>query len=308
MNYWFKFSKNNLFNNRGGVIDKGSVYVVIILTLLIFGAYIFVGGTLPAKLPKVSNELVTLNNIISEPTKAGLQLYTFSGSLISPRQQPTLIPTKANAPKLTDCYRDISGNQEAYMIWGFSYDSSPASENQPALKVFYTNKNALIIGSGTISQMINHPADYIANPNIGNTAIKDINKFPFYPTVFFTDITTIVGDASGDAQAGGLPNKPDGVYGTWKALGAIDPVQNKQILGSIADPWPPVNGPPGTHDLNFGAEIIFKISNLKAKDPQSGQFVQLLPGHKYRGQIALHDGGEPTDIGVACIQLNLPNS
>jgi hypothetical protein len=308
--------KNNLykkskpfFNNHGSVIDKGAIYVVVFLTLIIFGSYMIVGGTLPAKLPQANTNLVDLYIPTAEPTKGGLQLYTFYGSTPTPR--PTKPPHQVpplTGPQLIDCKRELSGSQESSMIWGYLLDSSPASGNELALKVFYTNKHALVLGSGAVSQMQKHPADHVANPSFGDTSVRDDDNFPIFPAIFLTDITTAKTGTSGDAQAGGEPNAPSDIYGAWKALGANDPQSNGRDLGPGADAWPTANGPAGSHDSNFVAEIVWKLSALEARDPVTGQFAPLKPGNIYRVQIVLHDGGDPTDIGVACLQFTMPGS
>lgn len=302
-----KKKKNGIFKSRGSIIDKGTVYVVVILTLLIFGGFIMVGGTLPTKNPKENTNLVAINKPLLEPSKSSLQLRTFSGATITPFSTQSPLPTDTpNQPTLIDCGTQINGTQEIEMLWAYSLDASPASGNQLALKAFYTNKYALLLGSGNISSMQKHPADHVSNPNIGNAATKDNDNFPLFPAVFLTDITNNPADTSGDAQTGGLANKPDDVYGTWKAAGAQDPTPSNgqpANLGTGADSWPPANGPgDGPHDSNFTAEIIWNISNIKAKNN-----VSLIPGNKYRAQIVLHDGGNPDDIGVACLNFQAPN-
>lgn len=306
-----KKKKDSLFKNKGSIIDKGTVYVIIILTLLIFGAFIMVGGTLPTKLPKANTNLVAINKIQLESAKSSLQLNWFSGATVTPFPTQPILPTNPlpadtpDQPTLVDCGAQITGTQETEMLWAYSLESSPASANQLALKAFYTNKYALLLGSGTISSMQQHPADHISSPNIGNTAAKDIDNFPLFPAVFLTDITNNPADTSGDAQTGGLANKPNDIYGTWKAADAQDPTPSNgqpPNLGTGADPWPPANGPGSNpHDPDFKSEIIWKLSNIKAKNN-----VSLIQGNKYRAQLVLHDGGNPRDIGLACFNFQVP--
>lgn len=303
--------KINIFQNKGAIIDKGAIYVVVILTLLIFAAYVLAGGTLPSKLPKVNVNLISIKTSVPEPSKSSLQLYTFSGVTVTPR--PTLAPypiDTTNQPVLANCSSNIKGKQEPEMIWSYSINSSPASDNKIALKIFYTNKHALLLGSGTsVSPMNNHPADHVSSPNIGDTNIKDSNNFPIFPAIFLTDITTLPNDTSGDAKSGGEANAPDDIYGTWKKAGANNPVENNLNLGPGADTWPPANGPgSGAHDYNFTSEIIWKLTKIKAKNPVTGLNEPLWPGHRYRGQIILHDGGNPSDIGITCINFIAPSS
>jgi parallel beta-helix repeat protein len=301
----YRRRKKILFTNRGSIIDKGAIYVVVILTLLIFGAFIFVGGTLPTKLPKPNTDLVNLTPPKIEPTKTGLQLYTFSGVTLTPT--PTRPPPPLSFPilKSIGCGRQIIGKQEPSMIWGYTLDSTQASGNELALKVFFTNKHALLLGVGNISPLGKSPS-HISTPLLGDTTIRDIDNFPIHPAIFATDITTHTTNISGDAQSGGQPNTPDTVYGAWKAAGAPDPVANGMSRTPLSDPWPPANGPPGTHASDFTAELVWKLSNVRARDPVSNQYLAPQPGHKYRVQIALHDGEDPTDVGVACLEFTMP--
>ncbi len=292
----------SIFSPRGAVIDKGAIYVVVILTILIFGGFIFVGGTLPTKLPKASSELVALVVSPPEPTTASLQLHTFYGVTSTPRpQQPTLAPESDSDPVLIDCRRDITGSSEPQMIWGFTFDAASSS-----LRAFYTNKNALVLGSGAVTQMGSHPASQVANPSIGNAGAKDSDNLPLYPAIFITDITNLPQNISGDSQGGGQANKPGALYGTWKANGTADPEANGQERGPGASTWPPANGPQGIHGEDFTTEIVWTTASIQARDPSTGQFVSLQPGHKYRIQIVLHDGASPSDVGQACMQFNMP--
>jgi len=306
-----KIKKIN-FNNKGAVIDKGSIYVMVILTILIFGGYIMVGGTLPTKLPKLNTTLVNIVGITPEPSKASLQMQTFYG--VTPTPYPTPIPAATgspNDPRLVDCARAVTGTQENQMIWGYAYSSTASSDNENALKVFYTSQDAMLLGSGAVTQMINHPADIAANPSVGNEAARDNNNFPYFPSVYLTDITDRPSDVEGDAQEGGFANKPDIVYGAWKAQGAANPEANGQDLTAQADGWPPANGPgDGSHNTTFSAEAVFKISSLQAYDSAQGAwptktFVPVQAGRSYRAQIILHNGSDPTAVGIACVTLRL---
>ena len=281
-------SMRNFFNNRGG-IDKGSVYVVVIMIILIFAGYILVGGTLPTKIPKPNYNLVSLIMPPNQPAASSLQMHTFYGVIPTPKPiQPSINPTDSPYnPTFLDCgYNSIP--QEAPMIWGYIIDS--------ALKVFYTNKFALSLGSGTISQMTKHPTDHITNPNTG----------PGGPALFLTDITTAIADKSGDAESGGQLNSPSDVYGTWKASGAINPAENQRDLGPGADPWPPANGPAGKPFTNFTSEIIWRFPELTAIDPATKQYLALQPGHTYRGEIILNDGENPSRTQRMCITFKMP--
>lgn len=293
-----------IFKNRGSVIDKGAIYVVVILTLLIFGGYILSGGVLPAKLPKPSNELVSVIVPTNGPTQSGLQLRTLEP--ISSTPYPTQVPRPTtDTPKMIDCGRSISGAQDLGIIWGYNFSSSQASDNEQALKVFYLAKDALVLGSGAISRMTKNPNDLILNPNVGDLQAKDADQFPIFPAIFITDITNDPLAANGDAQGGGQAFKPDKVFGAWKAQNQANPAQNNNDLGQGADSWPVANGPSGVHNgRDYSAEIIWKISSMRALNQVTGQYTPLVAGGKYRVQIVLHDGATPTNLAVACIQLN----
>ena len=291
----------SLLNNRGSAMDKGSIYVVVILTLLIFGGYILVGGTIPTRLPALNTNIVNVVIPSAEPSKSSLQLYTFEGVTNTP--YPTYAPpptTSPNDPKLIDCSRKITGSSKPQMIWGFNYDPAKTS-----LEIFYENLNSLLLGSGAVTQMSKTPTDSVLNPAIGNAAALDADKFPVYPSLFLTDITTLPGDVAGDSQDGGQANKLDAIYGTWKGAGAADPLQNGLTLGGGADAWPPGNGPNGDHSTNFSSEAVWNVHNLKAEDSSVNSFPNktFLPvqdGHSYRVQVVLHDGAAPGNIAVAC--------
>lgn len=285
--------KRNFFRNLGGV-NKGTVYVVVIMICLIFAGYIMVGGTLPTKIPKPNNNLVSLVFPADQPAKSTLQMGTFYGATLTP------IPTKSSSlpqpstspynPTLIDCGYGGTNPQQP-MIWGYTIDSTPASANTIALKVFYTHTFALSLGVGNVSQMTTHPAQHITNPNVGSTG----------PSLFLTDISTSTTDKSGDSEAGGQANTPSDIYGTWKSDGAQNPDENQTNLGTGADPWPPSNGPSGGHNTNFTSEIIWKLSEIKAIDPATKQYLALQSGHTYRGEIILQDGENPNNKQAMCI-------
>jgi hypothetical protein len=299
----------SIFNNRGALIDKGAIYVVVILTLLIFGGYILVGGTLPTKLPAPNTNLVNVIESPPEPTKSGLQLNTFTGVTYTPA--PTKVPEDIPIdtiyhPQLIDCNNDTTLNQDPSMIWAFTSGKSEASGGVEGLRAFYTNLNALVLGAGNISRMTNSPADSVVSPLVGDQAANDQNGLPFFPSLFITDITDIPSATIGDAQYNGRPNRPDFIYGAWKASGEQDPIENGDQRGANADPWPPANGPGGSHDQNFTAEVVWKMEDLSAYDPESNSQVFLNPGNRYRVQVILHDGSDPSDAGVACYNLIAP--
>lgn len=141
-----------------------------------------------------------------------------------------------------------------------------------------------------------NPGHLAGNINFGNESTRDKDKLPYFPSLFVSDITTDSNNKSGDAQSGGVPYKPDEIYGTWKALNAENPKGNGLKLGG------PDIFPQQTNMLNlinaknalklynqFTAEIIWKVDNLG-----------LTPGHTYRAQFILHDGDREGDIGEGC--------
>lgn len=67
-----------------GTIERGAIFIVIIIMTLVFAAYIFVGGTLPTKMPGTNNNLVVLIPPSKQPARSNLQLYTFSGATVTP--------------------------------------------------------------------------------------------------------------------------------------------------------------------------------------------------------------------------------
>lgn len=303
----FKLKKLlNRFNNKGSVIDKGAIYVVVILTLLIFGGYIFVGGNMPTKLPKLNTELVEVIYPSNYPSLGALQMHTIYGVTFTPA--PTIIPpptTPPDGPVLVECGRKINGPQDNTMMWGFTFDTTPAGQNVAALKVFYTAKNALILGSGAISPLTKSP-DQIINPSVGDLLAKDSDNVPLFPALYITEISALPNAVAGDVQSGGQPNKPSIIYGTWKPVGSADPKANNTNLGPNADSWPAANGPGGPHDSIFTSELVWKVSDMQALNPGTSQYINLRPKGEYRIQIILHEGSNPTKIGVACVKLILP--
>ncbi len=306
-----------IFTNRGSLIDKGSIYVVVILTLLIFAGYIIVGGTLPTKLPSANSDLVQILNPDAMPTGLGLQLGYFSG--VTPTAVPTKIPDIISPlmpfdPIIISCGGQINGPADPSMIWAIKVDSSAASGDTPAIKVFYTNKDALQLGSGAVSPMSSQPAASVVNPAIGDVNAKDVDNFSLYPALFITDVTSNPGAVTGDAQSGGTPNNPDYVYGTWKAAAAANPAPNGppgtgiSDRGLNADPWPGGNVAGGVRSYDFTSEIVWKISSLTAHNPSTNQQVALIPGNKYRIQAAIHSGANPSAVGVVCALVTIPDS
>lgn len=299
-------------------IDRGAIFVVIFLVTALTLGYLMVGGTLPTKLPGYNNNLVNVVIPTPQPAKNNLQLYTFSGATITP--YPTMaggpLPAKSTIPvQQVDCNHVLTGSQEPGILWAYDLAMSPAAGNQLALRVFYDDEHALTLGAGNVSPMTKQPADHISKPNVGDLTQRDPNKLPFAPVVFLTDNTTNPSSNTGDGENNGTPLPPSDVFGSWKALGGIDPVQPNATNMGGADPWPASNGPVDTglggvggiemdfaHDLDYTSEILWKISDLKA----NGQ--ALVPGHTYRAEFVIHDGDSTGDIGEACVNIQIPQA
>jgi|SRR5579885_303808 len=97
-----------------GKIDRGSVFIVVIITTLAFVGYSFVGGVLPTELPGPNNNLVTVHQPTLGPAQNNLQLYTFSGATITPF--PTLPPAAATAPGNASSSGTIASDTSPYGV------------------------------------------------------------------------------------------------------------------------------------------------------------------------------------------------
>jgi hypothetical protein len=93
----------SFFNNRGG-IDKGSLYLVVIMAILIFGSYTLVGGTLPTQFSEANYNPVSLSMPSNQPATSSLQMHTFYGVIPTPGLlQPNATacgPAPANSTKV----------------------------------------------------------------------------------------------------------------------------------------------------------------------------------------------------------------
>lgn len=127
-----KKKRKNIPKNRGAIIDKGAIYVVAILTLLVSAAYVMVGGVVPSQRAKDNKNFVIINKTTIEPSKPSLQLYTFSGSTITPLPTPapfislspnSRLPSNISIPPCTH-YVAKNGN-----------DSNPGTETAPWLTI-----------------------------------------------------------------------------------------------------------------------------------------------------------------------------
>lgn len=312
-----RIKKRSRINLKRGKIDRGTIFIVAIMTSLMFAGYIFAGGTLPEKIPAPRTVgIMSVDLKEKYPQEPGIQLHTFVGVTITPYPtSPGAAPNPDLPSNTVDCGYTIQGTDEPEVLWAYRLASTPASNNEISLQVFYTDEHTLTMGSGSVSPMSQSPADHINSPNVGNTSVRDGNSFPLSPAVFLTDITTNATDVSGDAQKGGIPQSPSDVYGAWKSAGTNDPsTPNGTNLGAGADAWPATNGPgktisiPGVGVIDIGestgqqwtAEIIWKTSQLKL----NGQPLQ--SKHTYRAQFAIHDGDRDGDVGSACVTVAIP--
>lgn len=301
---------------RGEVAD-GALYVVVILVVIGSAGFLFSGSLPSPRTPKTIGQQVMVLSPSPQNARSNLQLYTFNGVPVTPTSSPVAI---APSGSLEDCGNNLAFTSEPQTLYAYNVGASAASGNQLALKVFYSDEWPLTLGSGTVSPMNQQPSDHVSNPNVGDTSQRDSAGLPYFPSVFLTDVTSNAKDNSGDAEKGGTPQKPNDVYGAWKALGMSDPLTmgsgNGNTIASGADPMPSTpNGPGymaggifGGTGMNFGgssalewtAEIIWNVSGLQAK----GQPLQ--SGHTYRAEVVLHDGDKDGDIGEACANIKVP--
>lgn len=278
-----------------GKIDRGTIFIVAILTCLIFLGYIMVGGTIPEKIPAPRTEgIMSVDLKQKYPQEPGLQLHTFQGATITP--YPTQVPPvpQPNTDPLNDvdCADSIPGILPD-LIWGYRVTSTPASNNQQALQVFYSGLDAITLGT---TEQTQRPTQHLSNPPT-TTTNKDVHGYPVSASVFVTDITANPGDRSGDAGNGGVPNFPTEIFGAWKTeTGRSSTVPNGQTLGTGADLWPPANGPGGgSRNSTWTAELIWPVTGLKTKLGTS-----MVKGNTYRFQIIVHSGGSNEQVGEAC--------
>lgn len=80
-----------------GRVGRGTIFVVVILTSLIFVAYVMVGGTLPETIPAPrASGIVAVDLKKKFPQEQGLQMHTFQGATITP--YPTAAPGQSGGP------------------------------------------------------------------------------------------------------------------------------------------------------------------------------------------------------------------
>lgn len=192
----------------------------------------------------------------------------------------------------------IQGSSEPYILWAMDPAPGTAVAANGKIKLWYNDERALTLGSS--ENVSPNTSDHITNPSVGKESAKDANGFPFFPAVFLTDTTNNPDDTSGDAEKGGVPHKPDEVWGTWKALGATDPAENGLILPKGADPIPATSNITFTdnsykhrsRETSFSSEVIWDVAKLG-----------LTSGHTYRAQFIVHDGDRDGDIGMGCTTI-----
>ncbi len=202
-----------------------------------------------------------------------------------------------------DCNTNqLQSTRESSVAWALSPGPDENIGAGGKIKLWYTDELPLTLGKGNVSPY--DPSNHIINPNVGDESARDINNFPYFPSLFITDVTSNPSDTSGDAENGGTPHKPDEIWGTWKAAGgygsSVPP--NKQDLPSGADPFPAESNlkfKDGTIisvalGQNYGSEIIWQVDNLG-----------LTSGHTYRVQFIVHDGDFEGDIGEGCTTIKL---
>ncbi len=205
----------------------------------------------------------------------------------------------------TICIPGTDFGDEPNILYAFSPScNETVSTANGLIKVWYTDEHALTMGKNPgVSPWTNTRT--IAYPNVGDKTARDSNGFPYYPSLFLTDITEDPTSTAGDAQNGGTGIAPSLVYGSWKALGESNPRDsniNFNTLPAAADPLASVpiqyintnTGSRGT-EKGFQAEIIWKVSDLPA----------LIPGRSYRAQFVIHDGDREGDIGLGCTTILL---
>lgn len=284
-----------------GRVGRGTIFVVVILVTLIFGGYLFVGGTIPEKIPKTRTEgIVSIDTSQTYPQEDSLQLHYFRGVTITP--YPTLAPA-VPGPEVVpvteaECGHGITGIAKPDLIYAYRIASTPASGNQQSLQVFYAGTDAIPVGTQDMTQ---RPTQHLVRPPV-NPNNKDPNGYPISPSVFVTDITANAGDTSGDAQGGGIAQFPSDVYGAWRTeTGRSSTVPNAQNLGPGADLWPAANGPGGGgRRTDWSAQLIWKIAEMKTNTGAA-----LTAGNTYRMQIVLHEGTNNDEIAEVCITVTL---
>lgn len=284
-----------------GKIDRGTIFIVVIMITLMFCGYIFVGGTIPETIPKPRTDgIVSIEKNQTYKPEQGLQMHTFRGVTNTPyptNAPPAPQPESAQITE-TACGHGITGTAKPELIWAYRISSTAASGNTQSVQIFYAGTDTLAAGTTAMTQ---RPTQHIVNPPV-NAANKDANGYPISPAVFITDITANPADVSGDAQGGGVAQFPTDIYGAWRVENGLSgTVPNGQNLGAGADLWPPANGPAaGARSSVWSAQLIWKVPNLRTKTG-----APLTVGNTYRMQIVLHSGTQNREVAELCTTFKL---
>lgn len=240
----------------------------------------------------------------SYTTHTSNQMHTLGFLTITPSPMLTPVPTTG---AIQDCGITNIATTEPEVLYAYALDQNGAGPAGLKLKLFADDESTIPLGNAPA--MTKQPTDSITSPNVGTTTV-DAYKFPFFPAVFVTDITSPnQNSTSGDAQNGGRAYPPDQVFGSWKPYRGQDTQKNNTNLGTGADPWPPqsnnasaANGHRG-FDTSYTSEIIWNMSNLSLNSqPLASQH-----GHQFRVQFGVHDGDQNgTDLGYGCVTVAIP--
>jgi hypothetical protein len=260
--------------------DKG--YISLLLAVLIAFGYLLSGGLMPLisqNVPDPTGYALVDPPLLSAAQTLQLQSLTFVQGACDPGYLESGEP-------------------------GILYAAKPGPNEQAtsndSIRLWYTDEHAVTLGVGSVSPLVNHPADTVVNPNVGDITQRDSFGFPLFPALFITDVTFDPKSTIGDAQHGGTPIPPSIVYGTWKESNGSDPSpENGFTLPAGAEPFPSspsiIHSADSRIERNYGALIVWNISSLG-----------LAPGHSYRAQFVVHDGDNNKtggDIGIGCTTI-----
>jgi hypothetical protein len=271
--------------------EKG--YVTLLIVILIAFGFLLSGGlmSLLDQTPTNANRYIMVDPPTIRSFKT-LQLATLNFLYSAPT---------------TICIPGTDFGDEPNILYAFSPGcNETVSTANGLIKVWYTDEHALTMGVGPDVSAV-PPSRTLAYPNVGDKTARDSKGFPYYPSLFLTDITEDPTSTAGDAQNGGTGIPPSLVYGTWIPLGSDADDNFEHIFGdpntlpAAADPLSSVpiqyvntnTGRRGT-EPGFQAELIWKVSDLP-----------VTPGKVYRAQFVIHDGDRVGDIGLGCTTILL---
>lgn len=261
-------------------------YVAFLLMLLTAIGFLLSGGLLSLQqtVSGAATYKLVDSQIASQSAKHTLQMSTLKF---------------VSAPQKCDPGKNLGG--EAGIIYAFSPEPGGIAAANGQIKVWYTDEWPVTLGkeSDGFAVTPQNSEKKIANPQVGDLSAKDTSGFPYYPAIFLTDVTDDESNKSGDAQNGGTGYPPSLVYGCWKPLGSMPPVQSNDCsLPSEADQFSSI---PQKNLANLGhteqgyqAELIWNVNDL-----------HLTPGRIYRAQFVIHDGDREGDIGLGCANIQL---